>query len=82
MWALLWKTSNEEERYAWDEHEENRGAIRTAKQLGKMRKRMGQERKSEKSTAGHHSQRHKSRLSQLDSNANPAQSQCVYATPS
>ncbi len=32
------------------------------------------ERKSEKSTVGHHSQRHKSRHSQLDSNANPAPS--------
>lgn len=56
------------------EVEENGGEIRSPALFGKMRKRMEmreRERKSEKSSAGHLSQRHKSRPSQLDSNANP-----------
>lgn len=56
----------------WNNSEENRGPVRSATQLGKIRKRMGwRERVSEKSTVGHHWQRHKSRHSHLDSNANP-----------
>ncbi len=62
---------------AWDKYEEYREAIRSTTQLGKMRneKENRVERESQKkSTAGHHSQRHKSRHSQLDSNANLAPS--------
>lgn len=52
-----------------DKGEKNRGAISSTTELGKMRKQMGGEKKLKKALLGT-TQWHKSRHSQLDSNAN------------